>query len=369
MRLIHFTASTVWRGHEQKIIYLMETFRDNGYVEAQWLICPENSAIHKIACEKKLPLITFRFKSEYDFKFARQLKEITTENKVDLIFIHSSQAHTITVLSAVFFKLKTPLVLCRTLIKKIDTNFFRKWKYNYPGIRKIICLTQAVVDVLTPAINDPSRLSIVGPVTDIGKFSKASKSGLLRKEFNIPDDYKIIGNISAFVPVKDHATWVEMAEILIGRGVKAAFLLIGTGPEEEKIRNFARDKGLEDKIIFAGFRSDIPEILPELDVFVFTSVKEAAGSTILECYACKVPVVAARAGGIPEVLHDGETGLLAKPRDPDDFADKVEHMLSDADLRDRATANGYRFLTENFTLEVIGKKMFDELNEVYQSTK
>jgi glycosyltransferase involved in cell wall biosynthesis len=368
MRLIHFTASKGWRGHEQKIIYLYEAFRDFGYVEAQWLVCREDSDIYKAASEKGFNIIPFAYKSEYDFKMARRLREISDQNRADIVFIHSSQAHTIAVLSAVFCGLKTPLVLCRTLIKKIDTNFFRKWKYNYPGIRKIICVSQPVVDVLKPAIRDHSRLCIVGSVTDIAKYDKPA-SGILRREFNIPDDYKIVGNVSAFVPVKDHVTFVDAAEELSKRGIKAKYILIGDGPLEDETKALVKSKGLENDVIFAGFRKDVPDILPELDLFLFTSSNEATGSVVLEAYGARVPSVAARAGGTSEVLVDGKTGFLAEVKNPVDFADKAEKILTDNVLAKSFADAGYGFLKANFTKEVIAKKMFDALDAVLKSTR
>lgn len=369
MKLIHFTASTVWRGHEQKIIYLYEAFRDFGYVEEQWIICPQDSEIRKVAQEMNLNVITFDLKSEYDFKFAKTLKKITVEKKIDLVFIHSSKAHTMAVLSSVFCGLKIPLVLCRTLIKKIDTNFLRKWKYNYKGIKKIICVSQPVIDVLKPAIYDTSRLCIVGSVTDLGKFTKRHKTGMLHKEFNIPTEYKLVGNVSAFVPVKDHITWINAVEILIQRGIKAKYVLVGDGYLESEIKELVATKGMQEHVIFAGFRKDVPEILPEFDLFLFTSNKEATGSVILEAYACNVPSIAANAGGTSEVLINGETGFLAEAGNAKDFADKAELILNDENLQQKFIKNGYNFLVQNFTKEVIAKKMFDELNTEYLNSK
>jgi glycosyltransferase involved in cell wall biosynthesis len=364
MRLLQVTASRGWRGHEQKIIYLYEAFRDFGYVEDQWIVCPNDSEIFKIATQKNMQVIGLDFKSEYDFKFAKSLKNIATENKADVIFIHNSESHTIAVLSALFYGLKVPLVLCRTLIKRVDTNFLRKWKYNYKGIKKIICVSQPVVDVLKYAVKDHSKLCVVGSVTDVNKFTKTQKTGMLHKEFNIPEDYKIIGNIAAFTGFKDHKTWINAVAELVKRKVKAKYILIGEGSLEAEIKAQVKQLGLENEIIFAGFRKDIPEILPEFDLFLFTSNNEPTGGVLLESYACRVPIVAANAGGIPEVIVDKETGLLAEVGNPIDFADKVEQLLGDVAMQEKFKKNGYQYLLDNFTKDVIAKKMFDELNSI-----
>ncbi|GGW66201.1 glycosyltransferase involved in cell wall biosynthesis [Winogradskyella epiphytica] len=364
MRLIQFTASTVWRGHEQKIVYLYEAFAAQGYVEDQWIVCPQNSEIYEVAKEKGLQVISFDFTSEYSFSFAKEFKKIVQEKNASVIFIHSSKAQTIAVMSAFIFGLKVPLVLCRTLIKRVDTNFFRKWKYNYKGIKKIICVSQPVVESLKFAIKDHSRFTVIGSVTDINKFQKQEGTGLLHEEFNIPREYKIIGNIAEFTKFKDHYTWVDTVSILVKENTfKAKYILVGKGFMEEEIRSYVDEKGLTDHIIFAGFRRDIPEILPEFDLFLFTSNNEPTGGVLLESYACKVPIVAARAGGIPEVIVDGETGLLAEVGNPKDFALKVNSLINNKTLQNKLTSHGYQYLVDNFTKPVIAKKMFDELSK------
>jgi len=323
MRLIQVTASQVWRGHEQKIIYLYEAFKEKGYVEDQWIVCPTDSEIFKIATEKKMQVIGLGFNGEYDLDFAKSLKNISKEKKADIIFIHNSQSHTLAVLASLFYGMRTPMALCRTLIKRVDTNFFRKWKYNYKGIKKIICVSHPVVDVLKFAVKDHGKLTVVGSVTDIDKFKKQQKTGMLHKEFNIPEDYKIIGNIAEFTGFKDHKTWINTAEILLKeKNLKAKFILVGKGKLESEIKQIVSEKGLENDIIFTGFRKDIPEILPEFDIFLFTSNNEPTGGVLLESYACKVPIVAANAGGIPEVIVENETGLLAEVGNPNSFAKK-----------------------------------------------
>lgn len=370
MRLIQFTAADGWRGHEQKIIYLYEAFRDMNLVEEQWIVCRNDSMVKKVALERGFTnVLSFDFKSEYDLVFAKKLKDVATQLNADIVFMHSSKAHTLGVWAKLLFGLKSSLVLCRTMIERVDTNFFRKWKYNYSGIEKIICVSHPVVDILKYAVKDVSKMSVVGSVTDINKFKKQSKTGMLHNEFNIPSDYKIIGNIAAFAGFKDHFTWVRTVAELKKRELKAKYILVGEGPLEGQIRDLVKELDLIDDIIFAGFRKDIPDILPEFDLFLFTSNNEPTGGVLLESYACHVPIVAAKAGGIPEVVVDGKTGFLAEVGNPESFADKVELLLNNKELQKEFIQNGYDYLVANFTKEVIAKKMFDELNSVIHEKK
>ena len=102
----------------------------------------------------------------------------------------------------------------------------------------------------------------------------------------------------------------------------------------------------------------------EFDMFMFTSNNEPTGGVLLEAYACRFPIVAANAGGIPEVIVNNETGLLAEVGNPIDFADKVEYLMSNPKLQKEFTKNGYQYLVDNFTKKVIAEKMFNELMAV-----
>lgn len=364
MRVLHFTASKVWRGHEQMIVDLYESCRDNDFIAEQLIVCPFDSEIFKIATERKLEVHPVVYKSEYNLNFAKKFKNFVEEYDPDVVMIHNCKAHTVSVIASVFLGLNVPMVLSRTLIKDIGTNFFRKYKYNYKGIKKIICISDPVFQILQPSIKDSKRMTVVGSVVDTDRFINNKKGGCLHKEFNIPLDYKIIGNVSAFSKVKDHYTWIDTVEILVSRGLKAKYVLIGDGPLELEIKNYVKTKGLENEIIFAGFRSDVHLCIPEFDLFLFTSNNEATGGVILESYACKVPVVAARAGGIPTVLIDNETGLLAEVGNALDFADKTELLIHNTDLQDKFIKNGYEFLMATSTRAIIGQKIATVLNDV-----
>ncbi|MEC5167333.1 glycosyltransferase involved in cell wall biosynthesis [Flavobacterium sp. PL11] len=364
MRVIHFTASKVWRGHEQMIIDIYESFRDNSLAENQLIICPIDSEIFRFATCKNLNVHGFEYKSEYDIKFAKKLHQIATHFTADIMLLHNSKSHTLAVLSALFFGLNIPLILFRTLIKNVGTNFLRKYKYNYKAIKKIICISDPVLEILKFSVNNHSKLIVIGSVVDTANFMYKKRVGFLHQEFNIPENFKIVGNVSAFCKVKDHYTWIDTAAELYKRGLKAKYVLIGDGPLELQMKEYAKSKGLEDEIIFAGFRNDINRCLPEFDLFLFTSNNEATGGVILESYACNVPVVAARAGGIPTLLIDNETGLLAEAGNAQDFADKLELLINDNKMQEKFILAGSKFLMATSTREIIGKKIRAVLDDV-----
>ena len=363
MRLLQITASVVWRGHEQQIEYYYDDFKARGI--HQVLMCPTNNKeLVKIAQKKNYNLVTLDFKSEYDLKWIKAIKTVIKKENISLILIHSGNAQTLCVIASILSRKKTPMVFFRTLIRKIDSNPLKKFKYNYKHIRKIICVSQAVVDIIKPNIKDPTRLSIVGSCTEMHNQLIPGKTGALLEELNLSPNTKIIANISAFVPFKDHYTFVKAAKIINGSMNNLAFILIGIGEKEDEIKAYVNEQGLSDVFHFLGFRTDIPLLFPEFDLFMFTSKLEPTGGVLLEAYSAHVPIVATNFAGIPEVVIDNVTGLLAEKENPQDFATKAINVLNDEILKEKLVKAGKKRLLENFTKDIITDKMYEELNLV-----
>lgn len=362
MRLLQITASSVWRGHEQQIVYYYDAFE--GQIEHQVLICPTETKLAEIAVTKNYNVHTLPLQSEYSRMWIKKINRVIKEEKIDLILIHNSTAHTLCVISSILTNRKTPMVFFRTLIKDIATNPFRKWKYNYKHLVKLICVSQAVIDVLKPAIKDHSRFSIVGSATNLDDFKNHTKTFKLHDELGISHDTKLIANISAFVPFKDHYTFVKTVEHLKGKLPNVKFLLIGIGSKQDEIKALVKALNLEDDILFLGFRNDIATIFPDFDLFLFTSKLEPTGGVLLEAYASHVPIVATNYGGIPEVVVHGKTGLLCEKENPEAFAEATLTVLNDKNLQELFIKNGYEHLIKNFTKEVITKKMLNQLQAI-----
>jgi L-malate glycosyltransferase len=138
--------------------------------------------------------------------------------------------------------------------------------------------------------------------------------------------------------------------------------IITYNEERAAIEARIQERGLEGKVVLTGFRSDVPPLLAELDLFLITSETEGLGTSILDAFASGVPVVATAAGGIPEIVLDGESGLLAPVRDAAALARCVRSVLDDRALSARLLEGGARRLGEHTvermaerTLEVYGE--------------
>jgi len=154
-------------------------------------------------------------------------------------------------------------------------------------------------------------------------------------------------------PVKNHALLLHAWKRVLETVPDAVLLVVGNGSTEPATRALAAELGLGDAVRFLGFRLDIPELLQAMDVFVLSSRSEGLSLTLLEAEAAGLPIVATRVGGNPEVVRDGESGLLVPSGEPEPMAAALARLLQDSALRQRWGERGRRLYRDEFTLQAM----------------
>lgn len=350
MKVIHLSAEKTWRGGEQQIAYLIDELHKLN-VE-QLVVCKKDSAFEKYCINNSIPFKSLAFSNQFDFISSYKLKKIAYIFKADIIHLHSSHAHAIAIW-AYYLGNKTNLVLSRKVDFPISKNFLSKIKYNCAAIKKIICVSNAIRIIMQNDISDGNKCSVIYDGIDLSKFKHSSNK--LRNEFGIATDVKIIASTAALADHKDYPTFIK-AIIDIDSKINAHYFIIGDGPLRNEIHQLVNDNNLQNKITFTGFRTDINEILPDIDVFVLSSKTEGLGSSILDAYACKIPVVCTNAGGIPEIVEHNITGLVSDIGDAKALALNIIKASEDNEFT--------KLLVENAFEKV---KKFDKRNMAEQT--
>lgn len=173
------------------------------------------------------------------------------------------------------------------------------------------------------------------------------------KEFSIGPDETILSTVSYLRPIKNPEIIVQACGLLARRGVKARLFVGGDGEMLEELKALSRDLGIADRVHWLGLVADPMSLLQASDLFLLATVGEAFGLVLAEAMACGVAVVGSRAGAIPEVVKDGETGLLVTPRDPGALADGIESLARDKSLRQKMAHAAIARVHANFTLEKV----------------
>jgi glycosyltransferase involved in cell wall biosynthesis len=268
-----------------------------------------------------------------------RLRRVCRHWQPDLLHTHDSHAHTFAYLAALMGN-QTPIVVSRRVDFPIGKSRFSLRKYHHPCVRKVLCVSQEIQRILLQDYQHPDQTAVVYSGIDLEKFPD-TVPGTLHKELGISPETLLIGNVAALAPHKDYFTFVDTVEQLVRLGFTGPYLIIGgDGGEQAAIESYVQQKDLTKVIRFLGYRNDIPDILPELDILLFTSKTEGLGTTLLDAQACGTAIVATRAGGIPEVIEDEDNGLLAPVGDAPILAQQVVRLLEDPDLRARLIESG-----------------------------
>jgi glycosyltransferase involved in cell wall biosynthesis len=208
----------------------------------------------------------------------------------------------------------------------------------------------------------PARIEVVYNGVDPGEDGLDRS---LRDELGIPRDAVLVGEIGRLCDVKGQRELIHAVARLDGAHV----LLVGVdlergGAYQAELEREADRLGVRGRVVFAGRRGDVSRVLAELDVLALPSWTEGLPLVVLEAMAHGRAVVATPVGGTPEVVVDGETGLLVPPRDVDALADALRRLLDDPGLRNRLGEAGRRRVRERFSADAMTRRVLELYDEV-----
>lgn len=353
MKIIHVSTPVSWRGGEQQLAYLAKALHGK---HKQLIICPEGSEMEAFCQKHQLNCQTYTTRGLLNLSAARLLYKMCKLHSADIVHCHDSHAHSIAVMAAVAYSNRTPVVVHRRVDFPVSGSLFSNYKYNHPQIKAYICVSRAIREILAPSLRQPEKAVCIYSSIDLERFSgNGNRKGLLRAEFGLKNSNILIGNTSALAPHKDHPTFLNMAKILHQRFPQMRFVIMGEGPLRLETEHLIEALGLREVVFLAGFRNNIPDLLPDLDVFVMSSRTEGLGTSIIDAFASGIPVVTTAAGGIPELVEDHKTGLLCEIGNPQQLAEAVIHILDSESLRNLLVQNA-RTKAASFDYRIMAEK-------------
>lgn len=354
-KVLHISTAKTWRGGEQQIAYLMEELRRKDI--EQYAFCTANGAFLEF-CQKN-NFVPQAFKKGFSANpfVAKKLSKTVDKWGINIIHCHDSHAHTFAYMAARFFGVTIPIVVSRRVDFPIKNTKRSHRKYKHSSIKRILCVSDQIKAIVKKDIPDKGHIHTVYSGVDLDKF-KDQSDDLLRKEYNISAQTPVIVNVGALADHKDHITFLETIHLIQKQvpGLKA-FIIGKDQGEQRAILDRIKDLKLEDHVHLTGFRTDIPKILPHANLFLFTSKTEGLGTSILDAFASKIPVVATPAGGIPELVINEQTGLLGKIKDPESLAMLALKVLNNkflaADLINGANQHAQNFSKEQTAIKTL----------------
>ena len=304
--------------------------------------------------------VGFPIRRKYDRRWIAALAEHSRGRGADVLHAHNFNGHAATALVLRGLRPKPVFVgtfggvyrPARSSVRN-EVLYLLYRAASYASLRRadgVIAVSRAAAATLRRHGVPDSRIRViphgVEALPDMGDGAAA------RGEFGIPPDAPLVVTVGRLDPMKGHACLLEAAAEVRRHFPSARFLLVGGGPLAEDLRARARALGLEGAVLFAGVRNDVPRLLRAADLFAFPSLdeREGFGIALLEAMACGLPVVASRAGGIPEIVPDGRGGLLVPPRDARALAGAIRALLGDPSRRAALGREGRRRVEDAYSI-------------------
>ncbi len=346
MKVLHVEGGRHYYGGARQVVYLLEGLAKRGIDNV--LVCPPDAQVAEPARAFATVLPT-PLGGDLDAGFVLRLRAHIRSEGPDLVHLHSRRG--VDVWGGVAARLAgVPCVLSR----RVD-NRERPWiaAAKYRLFDRVIAISEGIRDVLLDEGVPAQRLRCVRSALDARAWLEPVDRDAFRAEFALEDDAVVIGVVAQLIRRKGHRHLFEALKELHPQRSKLRVLLFGQGPLRAELEARAARDGLASVVRFVGFRDDLPRWMGGLDVLAHPADREGLGIALLQAQAAGVPVVASRAGGMPEAVHDGVTGFLVEPGDVPALTNALRRLLDDPALRERMGAAARTRVLERFSVDAM----------------
>jgi glycosyltransferase involved in cell wall biosynthesis len=353
LTVLHVDTERGWRGGERQVLWLAAGMRERGHRAI--VVARHADELARRAADRGLEVITTSPRGELDLSAAYALRRAVVDNRADVIHAHTAHAAAQAALAQLGTTAK--LVMARRVDFPLRRNVITRLKYGRADA--VIAVSRAAAEVAAHRGVHRDRIHIVPDGVDLRRQIRPADRETLRS-LGIGDETPLIVQVAALVPQKDPLTFIRAIGVARQRVPELRALMVGDGPLRAEAQDEVKRLRLDRVIALAGFRRDADELLAAGTVAVLSSVAEGLGSVVLDAMAFGVPIAATTAGGVPDVITHGETGLLSPPRDASALAENIVRLLLDRALAASLTARA-RERVKDFSVE----RMVDRTLDVY----
>jgi len=307
-------------------------------------------------------VVPVRLRSHFDPLCLLRLRALVARGRHDLVHTHMDVADFYGALAG---RLGGARAVVSTKHAPDEFRTRRTWK-RYPFLvlerlayemdDAVIVVSQGLAEFLETTERLPRRkMVIIGH--GVGVDPHVAPRDEARSALALPALDPLIGCVGRLSPEKGHAFLLRALPAIVAAFPRAGCVLAGDGPSRASLEDEARRLGMADRVVFLGHRGDVPGILSALDLFVQPSLYEGFGMSLLEAMAARLPIVASRVGGIPEVVDDQVTGLLVPPADAQALGRAVTALLGDCGRARRYADAAARRVSERHSMTAVAARV------------
>ena len=355
MRVLAADLERVWRGGQEQALLLMTGLKRRGHgVE---LVAVRDSAIASRAQAAGIRVHAIGG-SARRIGAARRLRQLLQEKRFDLIY--ANEAHALTVAWLARSHRHVPLVAARRVAFPLSRSPIARARYR--AAARILAISQAVRSELLAAGVDAKRVEVVPDGVEIpGPMSPETREKA-RKRWGFPAGETVLVCVGALTAEKGHALLIEAFAKLRREMTSCRLLLAGDGRLRAQLERQAREAGLGSAMIFAGFVPEVDSVYAAGDLFIFPSLAEGAGSSLLRAMAFGLPVLALARGGVAEIIENGRNGVLAQEASAEALAQAAARMLRDAELREGISRAARETVASRYSAD----RMVDDTAHIFE---
>ncbi len=369
MKILHVSGARGWGGNEQQIIYILPKLNQLG-VE-NFVFGMQNSVLEKECFNSKIPFVGLNKKKLNLFSnFAAFTNELKT-TKPDVIHLHTSDSLTFFYFYSFFNKVKAKIIFSKKGMGE-SGSYLSKLKYNSKKIDSIICVSKNVQESFGKILNKKanSKTTVINDCVSVNILNYSSNIEL-RKQFNIPKESYLVGNIANHTSAKDIETLINVIKFFkeIFNRHDIVFVQIGEySSKTDALKAYALQSNVGENLIFMNKIDKASALLPQFDAFLLTSQREGGPTSLLEAILMKTPVVSTNVGVVSDIIIDGENGFIADIKNQYELAKKTLLLLQNSKLQKQFSEKSYEIINQFFTSNYIAKKTFDEYQRVLAVT-
>jgi len=316
-----------------------------------------------------IPVHCLDIKHLRDWNALPRLIKYLKENDVDLVHTQLEFANILGNISARFLHL--PSVCTIHVMPSLDVKTKSKlhqrleWFVLKYFCDRVISVSEEAREYHLQISDAPSsRVSTIYNGIDLSSFLSLNRQlerTNVRAELGIPSDASLLTTVAVLRPPKGIQYMIRALPAILASNPNTYYLVVGDGSHRDALIEEVKNFGVGDRVVFAGMRRDVPRLLSASDVFVLPTLTEALPTVLAEAMAAKLPIIASRVGGVPEMMTDGQNGCLVEPEDVEGLARACMDLLANPEKRAAMGAEGWKIVNQKFNIE----KQVDQLEALY----
>jgi glycosyltransferase involved in cell wall biosynthesis len=363
--VLHTESSVGWGGQEMRILLEAGALQERGH--RVLIACAPDCRLAECARAAGLGVAGVAFRGALDWRAVRSVCRLLRDEQVDIVNTHSFIDGWV---GAVAARLVNGVKVIRTrhLANPVSNRPLTRWLYT--RLTDVLITTGEALRRRLIQENrlDPQKIFSIPTAVDLRRFDPVMhpRPGV-RREIGIPAQAPLIGTIAMLRRMKGHDVFLDAAAIVRADIPEARFLIVGdipsASPLKAELRERAARLGIQENVIFAGYRDDIPEVLADLDCVVLASTRsEGLPQVIVQALAMARPVVATDVGATSELIQHKVRGILVAPNDPSALAEGIVFVVREPELAAQWAQAGQECVRASYNLP----HMADQVERVYQ---